>query len=58
MFYLLFEEQLDLGLEIDTMIALLSEYGTPSTMTTHRIEEYGKTIMKENAMKQLITYFG
>ncbi|NLP49564.1 genetic competence negative regulator [Bacillus sp. RO1] len=58
MFYLLLlDEDVDTELDIDTLIALLSEYGTPSTMTIHRIEEYGKMIMKDSALKQINTYF-
>jgi adapter protein MecA 1/2 len=42
---------------MDTLIALLSEYGTPSTMTTHRVEEYGKKLLEHHAMEQLNKYF-
>ncbi|KMJ59784.1 adaptor protein [Bacillus sp. LL01] len=58
MFYLLLlEDDLDIRMNMDTLIALLSEYGTPSTMTTHRVEEYGKKLMEHNAMEQLNKYF-
>ncbi|MCG1023011.1 genetic competence negative regulator [Sutcliffiella horikoshii] len=58
MFYLLLsEEDVDIMMDIDTLIALLSEYGTPSTMTTHRVEEYGKKLLDRHAMKQLNKYF-
>ncbi|CAG9623505.1 genetic competence negative regulator [Sutcliffiella rhizosphaerae] len=56
-FYLLLEEEIGSNMCKDTLIALLSEYGTPSTMTTHRIEEYGKMIIKQQAMEQLNLYF-
>ncbi len=58
MFYLLLsEEDVDIRMDMDTLIALLSEYGTPSTMTTHRVEEYGKKLMDHHAMDQLNKYF-
>ncbi|MCM3617401.1 genetic competence negative regulator [Sutcliffiella horikoshii] len=58
LFYLLLtEEDVNIRMEIDTMIALLSEYGTPSTMTTHRVEEYGNKLLDHHAMERLNKYF-
>ena len=56
-FYLLLEEDEPECIDMDTLIAMLSEYGFPSTMTTHRVHEYGKIIMENNAMKQINGYF-
>ncbi|WP_223703498.1 genetic competence negative regulator [Sutcliffiella deserti] len=56
-FYLLLEEEVSASVNVDTLIALLSEYGFPSTITTHRVQEYGKIIMEKNAINQLNTYF-
>lgn len=52
-FYLLLDE-------VDNnhnFIAILSEYGNPSTITTHRVHEYGKLLMSEDAVSQIFTYF-
>jgi adapter protein MecA 1/2 len=56
-FYLLLEEEASPCMDSDTLIAVLSEYGFPSTMTTHRVHEYGKVIMEKNAFLQLNAYF-
>lgn len=56
-FYLLLEEETPPCMDIDTLIAVLSEYGFPSTMTTHRVHEYGKIIMEKNAFQKLNAYF-
>ncbi|RSK27459.1 adaptor protein [Bacillus sp. HMF5848] len=37
--------------------ALLSEYGEQSHISIHRLTEYGKTIMEQNAINQLYHYF-
>lgn len=37
--------------------AIMAEYGNPSFMSIHVIQEYGKTIMKEYAVSQILTYF-
>lgn len=37
--------------------AIMAEYGNPSFMSIHVIQEYGKTIMKEHAVSQILTYF-
>lgn len=43
--------------DYELLIAILSEYGYPSVRTKHRIEAYGKVLMKENAVLQLVHYF-
>lgn len=37
--------------------SIISEYGTPSKMTTHRIQEYGEVIMESNVFTQIHHYF-
>jgi len=56
-FYLLFEDT-DAGkLDIETFYAFLAEYGNPSTRTIYRLLEYGKVLINENAIKQIVSYF-
>ncbi|MFC4617834.1 genetic competence negative regulator [Camelliibacillus cellulosilyticus] len=55
-YYMCFEEE-ELSGDIDTMIAVLAEYGNPSTMTSHRLKDYGKPIMIERAVDTLHHYF-
>ncbi|MTH52203.1 genetic competence negative regulator [Bacillus mangrovi] len=43
--------------EIETVIAVLAEYGSSTTLTLHRLQEYGKQIMAEEAVRQLNDYF-
>ncbi|MGD6815727.1 genetic competence negative regulator [Metabacillus sp. 113a] len=42
---------------IETLIAVLAEFGSSTTLTLHRLQEYGKPIMKEDAIQQLTSYF-
>ncbi|MCA0985816.1 genetic competence negative regulator [Guptibacillus algicola] len=56
-FYLKINEE-DFGeVELNTLIALLAEFGNPSTITSYRVIEYGKTLMSDTAIKQLNHYF-
>lgn len=57
LYYLMFEEAEHNTMDYDAFIALLSEYGHPSTMTSYRLEEYGNIIMSEDAVQQLYQYF-
>ncbi|MDX8364824.1 genetic competence negative regulator [Cytobacillus sp. IB215665] len=54
-FYIHFDEKIDLYKE--HFIAVVAEYGNPATITTHRVHEYGKLLMDENAIQQLYEYF-
>ncbi|WP_117169336.1 genetic competence negative regulator [Paraliobacillus sediminis] len=49
------EEVLDVNRE--HIIAILSEFASPSILTSHRLIEYGNTIMSQDAVKQLTKYF-
>ncbi|MFD1738582.1 genetic competence negative regulator [Bacillus salitolerans] len=53
---LLNEDHLE-GFNIENVIAILAEYGNPSTLTTYRVGEYGKLIMSNNAIQQINYYF-
>lgn len=39
------------------VIAILSEFASPSILTSHRLIEYGNTIMYQDAVEQLNKYF-
>ena len=54
-FYLLFDDEI--LMEPDTFVALLAEYGSPATITTYRVHEYGKLLLDENSIQQLYHYF-
>lgn len=56
-FYLKFDEEEFAEYELDSLIALLAEYGSPSTITSYRVIEYGKTLMDSTAIEQLNKYF-
>lgn len=54
-FYLLFEDE---GLiQTEDFVSILAEFGSPSTITTFRVEEYGKKLMQEQAIKQIYNIF-
>ena len=54
-FYLLLGEEQPL--KIEDLISILAEYGSPSTITIHRLIEYGNCIMKDSAIQQINKYF-
>ncbi|MFC4320638.1 adaptor protein MecA [Litchfieldia salsa] len=43
--------------ELENMLSIVLEYGSESTLTIHRLSEYGKEIMKENALEEIRRYF-
>jgi len=43
--------------ELENMLSIVLEYGQESAMTIHRLAEYGKEIMKENALNEISKYF-
>jgi len=55
-FYLKFEDD-DVLINFDTFIAILAEFGNSSTITSHRVNEYGKVLMKNEAMKNIYATF-
>lgn len=44
-------------LSADTVISILAEFGSPTTLTIHRLKEYGKVIMQDDAVKTIQMYF-
>ncbi|WP_342512927.1 adaptor protein MecA [Sporosarcina sp. FSL K6-1522] len=40
------------------LFSVISEFGTPSNMTIHRLEEYGKLIMASDVFTNIQHYFG
>ncbi|MBM7702556.1 adaptor protein MecA [Metabacillus iocasae] len=55
--YVEFLEEHDETQDLDDILSIILEYGHESAVTNSRLEEYGKEIMKENALKQLKQYF-
>ncbi|RYL94866.1 genetic competence negative regulator [Sporolactobacillus sp. THM7-4] len=57
-YYLYFdEEQMDSDMNIETLVAILAEFGNPSTITIHRLEEYGKSLIEGEAVASIYRYF-
>jgi adapter protein MecA 1/2 len=56
-FYLKFEEEEVKPLDLELFIAVLAEFGSSSTITSYRVIEYGKELMKTDAVKELHRYF-
>lgn len=56
--YYLFVEFLEEDDEmIEDLLSLILEFGSESRVTIHRLEEYGKLIMKDNALEQVRQHF-
>jgi len=56
-FYLEFQE-FELNEHMtENIIAILSEFGTPATITIYRVMEYGKELMETRAIEQIYNYF-
>ncbi|MBU9714265.1 genetic competence negative regulator [Evansella tamaricis] len=56
-YFLLFYETDAAPFSMDNFIPLVVEFGESSTITSHRLAEYGNVIIHEKAMKQLNSYF-
>jgi adapter protein MecA 1/2 len=56
-YYLLFGDEIPAS-RLEGVIAILLEFGEPSTTTDVFLMEYGKVIWKDNAIKEIIHYFG
>lgn len=56
-FYFHFDETEIDSMELEGFIALLSEFGSPSTITSHRVQEYGKELMESEAVRRLYDTF-
>lgn len=55
--YILFDEELHEDEYIDKIMSRVLEFGEESPLTVHRLQEYGKYIMKENVFETLRNYF-
>ncbi|GLO66466.1 MULTISPECIES: genetic competence negative regulator [Oceanobacillus] len=56
--YYMILDHIELSLvDKEDIIGVMSEYANPSIVTSHRIEEYGKLIMKENTVQQIKRFF-
>lgn len=55
-YYLLLSD--DQPMNIDDLVAILAEYGSPSTLTVHRLKEYGKKLCKIMPLSKFTTTFG
>lgn len=56
-FYLELQESELNEYKTENIIALLSEFGAPATITIYRVIEYGKELMTEKAIEQIFNYF-
>ncbi|MFC7442158.1 genetic competence negative regulator [Laceyella putida] len=58
-YYLVFGGDMNLSRnQVDTLIAVLSEYGEVSTVTEAMLSEYGKIVCEQDAINQINQYFG
>jgi adapter protein MecA 1/2 len=54
-YYMLFEDVVPT--EVNKIISVLAEYGDPSLLSIHRLLEYGKLIVKNNAIETIVKHF-
>lgn len=54
-YYLLLND--DQPFNIDDLVSVLAEYGNPSTLTDHRLKEYGKVIIEKKAVEEIYRHF-
>ncbi|MED3956775.1 genetic competence negative regulator [Priestia aryabhattai] len=56
-FYVLLDYHMLSPAEVGNMIAVLAEYGNPSTITKHRVNEYGKILVEKRALEYINSVF-
>ncbi len=56
-YYMRFTEKDVENVNREDIIAILSEFASPSIVTSYRLFEYGKIIMEENAVNQVTSFF-
>ncbi|RYM05379.1 genetic competence negative regulator [Sporolactobacillus sp. THM7-7] len=57
-YYLYFaEDHLDTGVDLETVVAVLAEFGNTSTITVHRLDEHGKCLIRDRAVTEICRYF-
>ncbi|APH04571.1 genetic competence negative regulator [Bacillus weihaiensis] len=54
-YYLLLND--DQPFNIDDLVSIIAEYGSPSTLTVHKLKEYGKIIMQDKAIEEVHRLF-
>lgn len=42
----------------ENIIGVMSEYAQPSILTSYRLKEYGKSIIEDDAVNEILRYFG
>ncbi|MFT4412490.1 adaptor protein MecA [Fredinandcohnia humi] len=52
-----FNEEIYTEDELENMLSIVLEYGQESVLSIHRIEEYGKKIIAENALEVMANHF-
>ncbi|MBO9128645.1 adaptor protein MecA [Bacillus sp. 165] len=55
--YVEFDEELHAEDEIDSILSMVLEYGEESAVTVHRIQEYGKEIISDQALHTISANF-
>lgn len=56
-YYMMLEDEAIIHLDTEQVIALLSEFSSASAITSHRLTEYGQSIMKNDAIDTIYKYF-
>lgn len=56
-YYMLLHEDELTPINKENIIAIMSEFSSPSIITSHRLKEYGKVIMRKNAVNQIMEIF-
>lgn len=56
-YYMMLTEEMIQEDDIGNIIAVMSEFATPSIVTSHRLYEYGKIIYTSDAVKQIMNVF-
>lgn len=56
-YYMQFTDKDLMDMNKENVIAILSEFSSPSTVTSFRLQEYGKMILDQNAVDQIVHYF-
>ncbi|WP_100398521.1 genetic competence negative regulator [Bacillus sp. FJAT-44742] len=56
-YYIYFHKAETTALSEDTFIAVMSEYGEPSTTSYTLLKEYSSRLLNENAVSEIVSYF-
>ncbi len=56
-YYMMITDPTILADQTENIIAIMSEFASPSIVTSHRLDEYGKVIYETNAIKQINDVF-